>query len=57
MGPIMARTIKKLSPRAVATLTKPGRHSDGAGLYRSSPEMRFHGCRLLILLILLIGMF
>lgn len=33
MGPVMARTIKKLSPRAVATLTKPGRHSDGAGLY------------------------
>jgi integrase len=29
----MARTIKKLSPRAVATLTKAGRHSDGAGLY------------------------
>jgi len=31
----MARPFKKLSARAVATLTEPGRHSDGAGLYLS----------------------
>jgi integrase len=29
----MARQVKRLSARAVATLTKPGRHSDGDGLY------------------------
>lgn len=29
----MARAVKKLSARTVATLTKPGRHSDGDGLY------------------------
>ncbi|AWB26009.1 DUF4102 domain-containing protein [Methylobacterium currus] len=29
----MAREIDKLSARAVATLTKPGRHSDGGRLY------------------------
>src|SRR3954454_6127245 len=29
----MARQTKRLSARAVATLTKPGRHSDGDGLY------------------------
>ncbi|WP_370194432.1 tyrosine-type recombinase/integrase [Aurantimonas coralicida] len=29
----MARTANKLSARAVATITKPGRHSDGNGLY------------------------
>ena len=29
----MAREINKLSARTVATLAKPGRHSDGAGLY------------------------
>lgn len=29
----MAREVKKLSARTVATLTKPGRHSDGEGLY------------------------
>src|SRR3954470_16261238 len=29
----MARQTKKLSARSVATLTKPGRHSDGDGLY------------------------
>ena len=29
----MAREIKKLSARAVAVETKPGRHSDGGGLY------------------------
>jgi Arm DNA-binding domain len=29
----MRRSIHKLSARAVATLTKPGRHSDGGGLY------------------------
>jgi hypothetical protein len=29
----MNRNIHKLSARAVATLTKPGRHSDGGGLY------------------------
>ncbi|MGF1650881.1 MAG: tyrosine-type recombinase/integrase [Hyphomicrobiaceae bacterium] len=29
----MARTLNKLSARSVQTLTKPGRHSDGGGLY------------------------
>lgn len=29
----MARSVKKLSARSVATLSKPGRHSDGDGLY------------------------
>lgn len=29
----MARQLAKLSPRAVATLKTPGRHSDGGGLY------------------------
>lgn len=29
----MGREVKKLSARAVTTLTKPGRHSDGDGLY------------------------
>jgi hypothetical protein len=29
----MARQVKRLSARSVATLTKPGRHSDGDGLY------------------------
>jgi integrase len=29
----MARAVKKLSARAVSTLTAPGRHSDGDGLY------------------------
>src|SRR5215213_8100373 len=29
----MARQTKRLSARAVATLTKPGRHADGEGLY------------------------
>src|SRR4051794_5269085 len=29
----MARQTKRLSARAVATLTKPGRHADGNGLY------------------------
>jgi integrase len=29
----MARQVKRLSARAVATLTKPGRHADGDGLY------------------------
>ena len=29
----MARQTKKLSARSVATLAKPGRHSDGDGLY------------------------
>src|SRR5208282_727270 len=32
-GAIMARQVNKLSARTVATLTKPGRHSDGGGLY------------------------
>lgn len=31
----MARRVKKLSARAVATLTEPKRHGDGAGLYLS----------------------
>jgi hypothetical protein len=31
----MPRQLNKLSARAVATLTKPGRHSDGGGLYLS----------------------
>ena len=29
----MARQLHTLSARTVATLTKPGRHSDGGGLY------------------------
>lgn len=29
----MVRQLAKLSPRRVATLSKPGRHSDGGGLY------------------------
>ena len=29
----MARAVKKLSARTVTTLMKPGRHSDGDGLY------------------------
>ena len=29
----MARAVKKLSARAVATITAPGRHSDGNGFY------------------------
>lgn len=29
----MARAVKKLSARSVTTITKPGRHSDGDGLY------------------------
>src|SRR5437868_4229580 len=29
----MARTINKLSARRAETTTRPGRHSDGAGLY------------------------
>ena len=29
----MARQVNRLSARTVATLTKPGRHADGAGLY------------------------
>jgi integrase len=29
----MAQAVKKLSARAVATVTEPGRHSDGEGLY------------------------
>jgi hypothetical protein len=29
----MRKQLHKLSARAVATLTKPGRHSDGGGLY------------------------
>jgi integrase len=29
----MARQVKRLSARTVATLTKPGRHADGDGLY------------------------
>jgi integrase len=29
----LARAIKRLSARAVSTLTRPGRHADGAGLY------------------------
>ncbi|MFL5156226.1 MAG: Arm DNA-binding domain-containing protein, partial [Microvirga sp.] len=29
----MARQFKRLTARAVATLTEPGRHADGDGLY------------------------
>ena len=29
----MARTIQRLSARSVSTLSKPGRHADGNGLY------------------------
>ena len=32
-GVDMARQLKKLSARAVATVDKAGRHSDGGGLY------------------------
>src|SRR5262249_22199459 len=31
----MTRKITRLNARAVATITKPGRHADGAGLYLS----------------------
>lgn len=31
----MAKLVNKLSARSVATLRKPGRHSDGGGLYLS----------------------
>ena len=31
----MARAIHKLSARAAETISKPGRHSDGGGLYLS----------------------
>lgn len=31
--PLAARTLNKLTARAVATLTKPGRYADGGGLY------------------------
>src|ERR1700716_1044802 len=31
----MTRKINRLNARAVTTLTKPGRHADGAGLYLS----------------------
>lgn len=35
----MARTLNRLSARAVGTLKKPGRHADGGGLYLSiSPD-------------------
>src|SRR5262245_42491455 len=29
----MARQVNRLSPRKVATVSKPGRHADGGGLY------------------------
>src|SRR3954463_12937288 len=32
---IMARMINRLNARAVDTLTRPGRHADGGGLYLS----------------------
>src|SRR2546430_16114572 len=32
-GEGMGKAVKKLSARAVATIAKPGRHSDGDGLY------------------------
>src|SRR5580658_359607 len=50
-GP-MARKINRLNARAVATISKPGRHADGGGLYLSiSPNggrrwvflFRWHG--------------
>ena len=31
----MARAIHKLTARAAETISKPGRHSDGGGLYLS----------------------
>lgn len=31
----MARLLNRLNPRAVTTITKPGRHADGGGLYLS----------------------
>ena len=33
MGRTMARRTKRLSARSVETLTRPGRHADGDGLY------------------------
>jgi integrase len=33
VGKRMAKQLHKLSPRAVATVSTPGRHSDGGGLY------------------------
>jgi integrase len=34
----MAKEVRKLSARGTATVTKPGRHSDGAGLYLNVTE-------------------
>ncbi len=34
----MGKEVRKLSARGVATVTKPGRHSDGAGLYLNVTE-------------------
>ena len=36
----MARAIHKLTTRAVETISKPGRHSDGGGPYLSIGEGR-----------------
>jgi integrase len=38
VGKAMGNHINKLSARKVATLTKPGRHSDGGGLYLNVTE-------------------
>src|SRR5947208_3568394 len=35
LGQAMARKINRLNARAVATITKHGRHADGGGLYLS----------------------
>src|ERR1700722_6819016 len=34
----MAKAVQKLSARGVATMTTPGRHSDGGGLYLNVTE-------------------
>ena len=38
VGKRMARQVNKLNARKVDTLTAPGRHSDGGGLYRNITE-------------------
>ena len=38
VGKAMAKEVRKLSARGAATITKPGRHSDGGGLYLNVTE-------------------
>lgn len=40
----MARALNNLTARSVATLKKPGRHSDGGGLYTSATAGPFCAC-------------